>query len=377
MSSAPRIVIVDPTHDIEHILRGALALLSRQHILIEVPTADDALQEVLESTIDLVVTAYDVPGEMHGIELANRIVHESLGTPVIVLAEENDPRPDDEAVQGQPFQFFVRPVAEPFLRGLRFALDGESAVVAERLEAAPETDLGPVPTVDIDALRDVIISLMRDVGAMGIILADRTGRVLVDEGATGYIDREKLAVVLGPSFARSTEVSPLVGGDAWTMHYYDGERLNVFGLSLGMHYFMCLIFEGANRGAFGAVTMFGRRAADQMIEMMGDAAYATRQVQPSAARVKAAEVEEIKAPAPAKKVIIEQEAPIQVQIEPPILEPVAEFDPDTLFGQAIDESAAENMFSPEQLGDFASMLIDEESERVGYDEAINMGIIDD
>ena len=88
---------------------------------------------------------------------------------------------------------------------------------------------------------------MRDVGAMGIILADRTGRVLIDEGATGYVDREKLAVILGPSFARSAEISPLIGGNAWTMQYYDGERLDVFGLALGVHYFMCLIFEGSNR----------------------------------------------------------------------------------------------------------------------------------
>ena len=194
------------------------------------------------------------------------------GTPVIVLADEGDPLLEPQALKDAPFQYYMRPVAEPFLRGLRIALDGEEAIAVEEHEAKSEMDLGPVPAIDVARLRDIVASLTRDVGAMGIILADRTGRILIDQGATGYVDREKLAAILGPSFGRSAEVSPLVGGNAWTMQYYDGERLDVFGLALGVHYFMCLIFEGSSR-AFGSVTVFGRRAADQIIEMIGDAAY--------------------------------------------------------------------------------------------------------
>jgi len=70
-------------------------------------------------------------------------------------------------------------------------------VVEERPEAQPEIDLGPVPPIDINKIHSLVDDLMRDVGAMCVILADRTGRVMIERGATGYIDREKLSVILG------------------------------------------------------------------------------------------------------------------------------------------------------------------------------------
>jgi CheY-like chemotaxis protein len=380
MASVPRIVVVDPKRDVTRIVRGALALLSRQYTLIEVPTSDDALDEILKSRIDLVVTAYQIPGAMDGLELAQRISRESLGTPVVVLAEEGDPQFDAQTLGEAPFQYFMRPVAEPFLRGLRIALDGETAVVAEESPAWAAADLGALPSININALRDIVVPLVRDVGAMGVILADRTGRVLIDEGATGYIDRETLAVILGPSFARSADVSPLVGGDAWAMHYYDGERLDVFGLALGIHYFMCLIFEGSNRGAFGAVTMFGRRAADQMIDLIGESAYATKKVElPPKPKKKEAAPEAI-ATEPVARIeaeAVELEALFDAQLAPPTMEPVADFNPDALFGQAVDETLADSMFDPDSLGDLAAAMAAQEGDRVGYDEAIDMGILDE
>ncbi|RPJ02451.1 MAG: DNA-binding response regulator [Chloroflexi bacterium] len=380
MPSVPRIVVVDPAYEVARIVRGALALLDRQHILIEVPTSEDALQEVLRSSINLVVTAYRIPGHMHGVDLAKQIAHESLGTPVIVLADDEDPQIDAAALAEAPFLYFMRPVTEPFLRGLRIALDGEVAVEAEETKPAVVADLGPVPPVDLEELRGILSSLMRDVGAMAVILADRTGRVLIEAGAAGYIDRETLAVVLGPSFARSADISPLVGGDAWTMQYYDGERFDVFGLALGIHYFMCLIFEGSNRGAFGAVTMFGRRAADQMIDMIGESAYLTKKPEPMPLPK---EKEPVKAaPVAAQPVRKTQEmARREVVVEPPppprqpMLEPVSNFDAETLFGQAVDVGLADSLFDENALSDLAESLAAGEGERVGYDEAIDMGIL--
>ncbi len=385
MPSVPRIVVVDPAYEVARIVRGALALLDRQHILIEVPTAEDALQEVLRSAITLVVTAYRIPGHMHGVDLAKQIAHESLGTPVIVLADDEDPQIDAAALAEAPFLYFMRPVTEPFLRGLRIALDGEVAVEAEEAKPAALVDLGPVPPVDLEELRGILGSLMRDVGAMAVILADRTGRVLVEAGAAGYIDRETLAVVLGPSFARSADISPLVGGDAWTMQYYDGERFDVFGLALGIHYFMCLIFEGSNRGAFGAVTMFGRRAADQMIDMIGEAAYLTKKSEPMPLPKESLpkEKEPVKAPQAAAQPVrkTQETARREVVVEPPppprqpILEPVNNFDAEALFGQAVDVGLADSLFDESTLSDLAASLAADDGERVGYDEAIDMGIL--
>jgi FixJ family two-component response regulator len=383
MPSVPRIVVVDATGEVARIVRGALALLNRQSILVEVPTSDDALAEVTNSTIDLVVTAYQIPGEMHGIDLANHVSHESLGSPVIILAEEGDPQLDDETIEQSPFQYFVRPVAEPFLRGLRIALDGEAAVAAENSVAGPEVNYGPLPPLDINSIRGVISGLVRDVGAMAVVLADRSGRVLIEQGATGYIDRESMAAILGPMIARVAEISPLVGGNAWAMHYYNGERLDVYGLGLGIHYLMFLVFE-ANHRAMAAVMLYGRQAAHQLIDVIGEAAYLTRQTEPlPPPKEKEPEIAPTpkrrakSMPAPAARA---EPAPLpEVEETPvdPILEPVGDMDLDALFGQAVDETTADSLFDPDELSDMAAEIDADDADRVGYDEALDMGILDE
>ncbi len=383
MPSIPRIVAVDPGYEIARIVRGAMALLDRQAILVEVPTADDALAEVQQSDVQLVITAYHLTGSANGIELATHIVHETLGTPVIVLADALDPVSDQSSLTDAPFQVFVRPAVDGFLRGLRMALDGESPAITEEQVIAPAADLPPVPAVDNDMLRDTAVGLMRDVGAMGIIVADRTGRVLVDQGATGYVDRERLAAILGPSFAQAAEIGDLIGGDAWTMQYYDGDRLDLFGLALGIHHFMCLVFEGSNRGAFGAVTMFGRRAADQIIEMIGEAAY--RGVEPPVSvapvideRGSSEQFEEEEFYAEPEEEVAALEALFDEEPTPEVeFGPASDIDLDVLFGQGVDEGMADSFFDLDGLSDLVESLPSEDGSRVGYDEARDMGIIDE
>jgi len=353
MRAVPRIVVADASSELARIVRGALALLHRPAILVEVPTSDDAVQEVAAAEVDLVVTAYRVPGQLNGLALADCIVHESLRTPVIVLADEGDPLPDRAALAGAPYQVHTRPAAEAFVRGLRAALDGEAAAPIEEPPAPDEGDLGPVPPLNAEAMRAVLSSLQRDVGAMGVFVADRTGRVLVEQGATGYVDRAGLAALLGPTIARGAQVGALLGGRAWSLHHYDGERLDIFALALGLHYFMVLLFDTAHRGAFGAVRMFGRRAADRMIEMMGEAAYRTRQAPPN-----------VPPAAPA--------ADASVGGSPAS----GDLDFEALFGQPIDERQAERLFDPDALTDLAASLPGAER-RVNYDEAVDLGILDE
>lgn len=188
MASVPRIVIVDPARDIMPIVRGALALLNRQHIMVDVPSAEDVLDEVRRWPLDLVVTAYRIPGERDGIDLARKITATSPETPVIVLADEGDRVLDPDALEDERFQYYCRPVAEAFLRGLRAALDGEPLLPVEPVVIIADDDRGPVPHIDLREIRGIVRSVMQDTGAVGALLADRAGHVLVEEGATGQVN---------------------------------------------------------------------------------------------------------------------------------------------------------------------------------------------
>lgn len=373
MASISRVVVVDPRHELAGIVRGAVALLARQAVLVEVPGAEEALAEIERGAVDLLVTASNLPGELDGVGLADRVSHLALGTRVIVLAEYDDPRPDPAVLEQAPFQYYVRPAAEPFLRGLRAALEGlPAASVTGPVEPGEDT-LPEVPPVDLRAVRAIVLPLMRDVGAMGVILVDRLGRVLIDEGATGYLDRERLAAVLAPSFARTGQVGGLVGGRAWAMHYYDGERIDLYALSLGLHYFLCLLFEGSNRAAMGAVTVFGRRAAEQIIERMGATAFEIVERTTGAAADTRPEREAVPVSDAAAGPVPAAAA------DGPLLEPLpaSAFDPDALFTQDIDERLADRLFDPETLGEMAASFGPDEDEQVDLDTARDLGLLDE
>jgi hypothetical protein len=383
MPLVPRIIVVDATRDVVPILRGALALLSRQSILIEVPTADAALEELQRAPTDLVVAAYGLPGKINGIEVAARVNREALDTPVIVLAEEHSQPHDDPALQDAHCTVFVRPVAGAFLRGLLAALDGEPDVPDEpdwASESLPEQ--GALPPINLTDVRGILVTLMRDAGAMGVILANRRGRVLAHEGATGYIDREKLAEIVGPSLAHAVGVSPLVGGNAWSMQYFNGARMDVYTLALGFHYMMCLIFESSNRRALASVMMYGRRAADQLIEIIGEDAYRVRVVEPAAEQLAPEPARSSPATAAARgdkrsRDAAEVEALLGQMEEAAGVEAIPDLDLDRLFSQSVDEGAADNMFDPESLEDMVTSLGGDGTDRLDYDDAVNMGILED
>jgi hypothetical protein len=368
---APRLVVVDPQHDIARIVRGALALLARQYVLVEVPGAADALYEVERAPVDLLVSAFSLGDGVDGVELAVEIARMSLATPVIVLAQQGDPPPDRARLAQAPFRYFVRPVAEPFLRALRVALDGLPPDSKAGPDLAEVTLPAGVPPVDLKTLRAIMLSLMRDVGAMGVILADRLGRVLIDEGATGYLDRERLAALLAPSFSRTGEMSALVGGRAWAMQYYDGERIDLYALSLGLHYFLCLLFEGSNRAAMGAVAVYGRRAAEQMIDRIGAPAYTLPEAGQGALPAESPHTRE------GESFVLRQ--PSNGAGDAAMLEALPEtaFDPDALFTQPVDEQLADSLFDPEALGRMAAAFGPDEASRVDIDAARDLGLLGD
>src|SRR5258708_32741809 len=97
-------------------------------------------------------------------------------------------------------------------------------------QVAQEDTLGPVPAIDIDKLRPLLFQVMRDVGAMAAVLADRNGKVISYEGAAGYVDRDLLAATLGPSFGTTTRILSRLGEQPRGLKYYTGDKRDLFGL---------------------------------------------------------------------------------------------------------------------------------------------------
>ncbi len=284
MASLPRIMVVDSRHEISRAVRATLDLLDHRAIVIEIPSGEAALLEMQRAASDLLVCDFQLPG-MNGVDLAARAVDERPGMGVIVIADIDDPVPGEDVLNQTPYTVLVKPVAADRLaRAIRVGL-GEELEEPEQPQAAAES-LGPVPAVALDELRGIMSALLTDVGAMATVLIDRNGELLIELGAVGYLDREKLASVLKPSFASMAHIAGLVGGDPWGMYYWDGDQFDIYVLALGVHHFVCLVFDGsAGSRALGSVSIYGRRAIDEMLHVVGPAAF---QTQPMAAPPKPA-----------------------------------------------------------------------------------------
>jgi DNA-binding NarL/FixJ family response regulator len=388
----PRILIADDHQNLVVMVRAVLDLLGRKARLLETRTGEDALDELRLRIPDVLITSYKLGTQLTGVMLALQAKRESAALPVLVVASEEDAELDAETLAESPFQYLRRPFnPELLIRALRIALDGPEAVP---VAAAAVDMLGPVPDVDIDRLRQSSAKLMRDVNAMSVILADRNGKVLTYDGAAGYIDRDLLAAGLGPTFANTAKILPIVGEQPRVLKYYDGDKYDIFCLAVGLHHFVSLIFDGASGDrALGNVKRFGGIAVNEMLAVMGETAFKIHAPSPvainNAASHKATgthkavgrkrstqELAAAKATAtPVAPAVAKQPTPAPAGTMPTFA-PIANFD-SSIFDALpdLDMSQADDLFDMAHLATMLSPISSDADSRISIGDAQAQGII--
>jgi CheY-like chemotaxis protein len=296
MGSLPRILTVDPTATIPQIVRGAIDLMDRLVIQVDTPGGDEAIEEVTRGGYDLVISAWEPTRDrsMKGWELAAKVKQESPETGIIIIADENDPEMDQETLDDSPFVYLQRPMdPQQFLRVLNAGLDKKD--LTEALTAAISSggggssldDMGPVPEINVDHSQATLESLLTDLGAMAIILSSRTGDVILEVGAVGYLDRVLLTQAILPTMKANITMKDIVGGNASALQFYDGTDYDVFVLSVGLHHVMAIVFDGEGGSRqFGGVNRYGRRAAEDLIASLGASAWIIQKSQTEEVRRK-------------------------------------------------------------------------------------------
>lgn len=385
MTVSPRVITVDPTGTIARIVRSAVDLIGRPIVLVDMMSGQEALDEVKSRPCTLLVTNVVLGDDIRGYQLAIQVSQAAPDTRVVILADAQDPQLDPADMDGSPFVYLHRPVdIHQFLRVFVAGLDGEDifeamkeAVVSGSGGGGSSINFGAVPHLDAEAARSIIDTLLTDVGAMAIVLSNRAGEVLLERGAVGYLDREKLANALIPTVATTFEMGDLVGGRTSTLHFFDGEEYDVFVLSVGMHHFLCLVFDGtAGNRQFGAVNRFGRRAAEDLIALLGASAFMVERPHPvipeAIAPTQSAQKEEAFEPlARAVEVAPHEPEPLQ-------LEPIADLDM-SIFDQLgkLDAAAADDLFDPDKLAEMAASANQRKGGPLTGKQAVELGLIPD
>lgn len=387
MLSIPRIITVDPQATVSRSVRAVVELFDQPVIQIDVPGSLEALEEVRRGGCALLVTAHQLDQHMDGIELAQRVRQTAPDTALIVVTDSSNGLLPDEA----RLICLRRPLdAYQLMRAVHAGLRGQDLVTAAKGAAAPTPapapagDYGPVPSLDLKAASAMIDNLLTDVGALAVVLSSRDGRVLVERGAVSYLNREQLTSTLLPMVHTTITIGDLVGGHASALQFYDGETYDVFVLSVGFHYFLSLIFDGqAGVRQFGAVTRFGRRAAEDLKALLGAAATAIYTSGPTPKPEILTEPEAEPEPAVdtvepiALRAETWEDTPVQESDEPKreMLPPITDFDPAILDQLAVlDLSAADDLFDPDRLAEIA-LEVRQGRGPLTYEEARELGIV--
>lgn len=358
--SSPRIITVDSSGSIARIVRAVCDLMDRPAILVDMTNGQDALDAAKNGDCDLLVTTVELDDDIRGYQLAIEVSLAAPDTRIIVLAESTDPELDVDELGESPYIYLHRPVdLHQFARVIQAALDAGDMFAA--MDAGPSSagavdvrDMGPVPTIDVEVARPIIDTLLTDVGAMAIILTNRAGEVQLERGAVGYLDREKLTDILQPMFASLIDMSDLVGGQTRGMHLYDGDDYDVYVLSIGLHHFLCLAFNGetGNR-ALGSVNRYGRRACEDLVAIIGAPAFSVtvpKAEPPRRQRKKQVEAEPEPEFEPLERAEISYEEPEALQ-----LDPIQDLDMSIFDGlENLNSDAMDDLFDMDKLADLAS-----------------------
>jgi DNA-binding NarL/FixJ family response regulator len=397
MASLPRIITVDPTGNVARTVRAAIDLSEYAVRQVDVPTATEALDELELGGSNLVISSLTLE-DMSAEVFVEKIQAAKPNVAIIVLADEIDPVMDLDEQQERGFVYLQRPLdVQQFTRVLFGGMKGSDIFTALRAPAAGGSsgpNYSPPPSLDLDKAGPIIDQLLIDLGAMSILLLERTGTVLLQRGADSYLKHDQLLEALRPSMMSNINMRDIVGGDATTLQFFDGDNRDVYTLSVGLHHMMTIAYDG-ERGQreFGMVNRLGRKAALDLIALLGAEAFFIREVAEAVPvaeedtlvrrntrgttmmqRVQADEAEDAPAIARATEFGGGDAAPSEGGFERVELEAIEDFDPELLANlDSIDLSQADDLFSLESLEE---VDVDVRPNRaISQDDAFNMGIL--
>lgn len=394
MASLPRIITVDPTGSIPQQIRAAFDLMDRLVVQIDVPDPLEALEELKRGGIDTVIAAWKLGAEQ-GWELAAQIRQIDENVNIMLLGDYDDTELDEEMREQSPFVYLRRPFNIPqLINVLKAALDDGDifAAVNSNGSSAPGSgiDLGPVPTINEDKVSEIMKGVIYDMNPIAAMVATRDGEIVAARTEMGDIDYNDMARLIGSSAGMNISMRDVIGGNLQTLQLYDGSDYDVFVLSVGLHHFLALVFDGKDGAAqIGAVRRYGSKHAEDLIAVIGPPAFLVQrsipEEEPEEIRRKSERTkrttQETDAPALEKAHLgsgsaTEGEAE-QVGATMPQLEAIADdaFDPDLLFGDDFDEASADDLFSLDAL---ENLDIDEEKKgTTDWKGAVTLGLIDD
>jgi CheY-like chemotaxis protein len=335
-----QILIVDDDRDLSRMLRATLELFDRTYKIVEVPSGEEAMLEVHRNNIDLVVVDIRLPG-MNGIQLIRRLrrLHPTLKA---VVVSGGDSSADEASARALGIEaYFSKPLnTDHFIAAVQNAL-GEQARPAPKQQDV--IDYAP-------SLADRLSALRRDLGCLAVYLGNTNAQIVARAGDVSAFDIEGLIRHIEVAFSASLKVCYMLGGMVpQNMHFFDGDEYDVYVLNVGQQYMLVMLYPGKiGARQLGQVSRYGRQAADDMLNTLGDQAVPPPPEPTIAAQVNPMVLPtyEISSPDLPEPIVLEPASDLILDPEP-IPEPV-----EVLNIQTENLDAASSIFNQAELDSF-------------------------
>lgn len=230
-------LIVDDHQEIRTVLRANLETLDLDLDLVDVPSGEEAIVEVVGTGIDLLIADVGLPG-LSGIELIRKLKTTYKEMRVIVITGLDDEEVQQEIADLEPEAFFLKPLKMPaFLNAVRktMGLDPVEEESEELIKLTKKT-LHPDVTTRIADLRG-------ELGAISINVIEASGVIVADTGIMpDTVYESHVLPLLINTFKTTNKISYYLGNESPdSVWYFSGDKYDLFWSHINSNYGMIII----------------------------------------------------------------------------------------------------------------------------------------
>lgn len=264
--SASRILLVDDQRQVSRMLRSSLEFSGRAYVVVDVPSGEEALTELMRGPIDLLVTDLKLPG-ISGLELIEKARELNPNARAIIITGHPTEDAREQAESLGVVAFMPKPIQTSY-----FLEAVERALVLSEIPSSPVKIFDDL----MHRLISRLTTMQTDLGAEAILLLDDKGSIIARSDQGIDLNLEAALPALMTAFRSGLKVSELLESLLPTnFQYFDGDTHDIYLTNVGVYYGLLIIYRGKQEpGQMGTVVHYGRRAVGDLLDylsMMGAA----------------------------------------------------------------------------------------------------------
>jgi len=238
MTEKFRVLIVDDHQEIRTALRANLEALEIDLDLVDVPSGEEAIVEVVGNGIDLLIADIGLPG-LSGLELFRKLKTTYPEMQVIIITGMDDEEIHQEIADLGADAFFLKPLKMPvFLNAVRSSM-GLDPVLEDDPEELIKLTKKPLHSNITKRIAD----LRGELGAISIMIIESRGVIAAETGIVpDMVYESHVMPLLLNTFGTINKISSYLGKKIpKSVWYFSGEKYDLFWSHVNSEYGMMII----------------------------------------------------------------------------------------------------------------------------------------